>query len=199
MASWDSPAVPAPGAANYAAPLVNFDAIANLPKDYYAGKEMVYKSREMQRQEDQATAFRTGIPKDNTGNPDYLSMANDMLKLGNYSQAAEFQKTGIEMQRMRNGQGISNQYLSPAGAGAAPSGQPTAPARTTSAQDTAPSAPGGQLPTIRQILQARRTSPTINGTRRRPGLDASLASRTMPGSTRTILRFETFLDPRLAF
>jgi len=45
MASWDTPAVPSPGTANYAAPLVNFSAIANLPNDYYAGKEMAYKSR----------------------------------------------------------------------------------------------------------------------------------------------------------
>lgn len=37
MASWDQLVVSSPGSASYAAPLMDFSAIANLPKDYYAG------------------------------------------------------------------------------------------------------------------------------------------------------------------
>src|ERR1700712_2262809 len=123
MASWNSPAVAAPSTANYAAPLVNFDAIANLGKDYYAGKEMAFKGREMQRQEDQPTAFRNGIPKDGAGDPNYSAMSRRMLELGNYPQATTFQNTGIELQRQKNGQTAADRYFSPAGPAA---GQPAA-------------------------------------------------------------------------
>ena len=102
MASWEVPAVAAPGTASYATPLMDFIAIANLPKDYYAGKEMAYKSRELQRQDDQATAFRCGIPRvdPNSSNSllDYGAMSDRMLQLGNYPQADTFLKTDIEMQ-----------------------------------------------------------------------------------------------------
>ena len=153
MASWDSPVVASPNTASYAAPIVDFSAIANLPKDYFAAKEMALKSREMQRLDDQATAFRGGIPKDNGGNPDYSSMATDMLKLGNYSQAAEFQKTGIELQRMRNGQTISNQYLGPAAPGA--SGQPI-PASPSTLQPTPKTPSVSAAPaTVMSILAAQ--------------------------------------------
>ena len=113
MASWDTPAVAAPSAANYAAPLVNFDAIANLGKDYYAGKEMAFKGREMQRQEDVNTAFRNGIPIDGAGDPNWRAASQKMLELGNYGQAITFQNTANEVQQLRNGQAAADRYLAP--------------------------------------------------------------------------------------
>lgn len=147
MASWDSPAVAAPSAANYAAPLVNFDAIANLGKDYYAGKEMAFKSREMQRQEDQATAFRAGIPKDGAGDPNYSAMSQRMLQLGNYPQAITFQNTGIELQRQKNGQTAADRYFAPVGTRS----DQTAPPQSNGA--TTPAAPKVPV-TVMTILAA---------------------------------------------
>ena len=73
MASWDTLAVAAPSTANYAAPLVNFDEISKLPETYF-------KAKEMKRQDDVATAFRAGIPKDGAADPNYSAMSQRMLK-----------------------------------------------------------------------------------------------------------------------
>jgi hypothetical protein len=146
MASWDSPVVSSPSTASYGAPLVNFDELGKLPETYL-------KMKEMKRQDDVANAFRAGIPKDASGNFDYPSMAETMLKLGNYPEATTLQNTGIEMQRMRNGQKINDQYFTPT-SGAAGPGQPaptsTAPG-TRSQQPPAATAP----PTVMTILNAQ--------------------------------------------
>jgi hypothetical protein len=158
MASWDTPTVVAPGTASYAAPLIDFSAIANLPKDYYAGKEMAYKSHEMQRQEDQATAFRAGIPRVDPNNPnsapDYNAMSERMLQLGNYLEATTLQNTGIEMQRMRNGQKINDQYFTPTNGAAGP-GQPAIAPAVRSQQPSAAPTAGAAPPTVMTVLAAQ--------------------------------------------
>jgi hypothetical protein len=151
MASWDSPVVSAPGTANYATPLVNFDAIANLPRDYFASKELALKSREMQRQEDQATAFRGGIPRVDPNNPnsapDYSAMSERMLQLGNFPQAVTFQNTGIELQRMKNGASLGG-LVGPGSGSSAPTAPDTAPSAALPRQNapSGPAAAGGDQP-----------------------------------------------------
>lgn len=84
MASWDSPVVSAPGTASYAAPLVNFDAIANAPKTYYAGQQMA-------RDEEKANLFRNGIPRvggGDTGPIDVDKVMTNMVRVGGYEYAA---------------------------------------------------------------------------------------------------------------
>lgn len=83
-------------------------------------------------------------------------MSETMLKLGNYPEATALQNTGIEMQRMRNGQRISDQYFS---AAKATSGQPATSAAPASAPpQSSAAAPGSpsRLPTIREILAANK-------------------------------------------
>lgn len=120
MASWDTPAVAAPSAANYAAPLVNFDEISKLPETYF-------KAKDMKRQDDVATAFRDGIPKDGAGDPNYSAMSQRMLQLGNYPQAVTFENTGIEPQRMKNGAKLDG-LIGPGSGGDASVPAPNAPA-----------------------------------------------------------------------
>jgi hypothetical protein len=157
MASWDTPAVPSPTAKDYAAPLVNFDAIANLPKNYFDGKTMAFQSREMQRHEDVATAFRGGIPRVDPNNPnsapDYSAMSERMLQLGNFPEATTLQNTGIEMQRLRNGQKINDQYFTPT-SGASGPGQPAPTSTVPIARSQQPAAPTPP-PTVMTILAAQ--------------------------------------------
>jgi hypothetical protein len=139
MASWDTPAVAAPSAANYAAPLVNFDEISKLPETYF-------KAKEMKRQDDVATAFRAGIPKDGAGDPNYSAMSQRMLQLGNYPQAVTFENTGIELQRMKNGAKLDG-LIGPGSSSGGDASVPAAPSAPASPpRQAAPATTGGDRP-----------------------------------------------------
>jgi hypothetical protein len=79
MASWDTPAVAAPSAANYAAPLVDFSKI-NPVDDYFKGRQEV-------REEDKANLFRNGIPKDAGGNIDIPAITDRAARVGGIDYA----------------------------------------------------------------------------------------------------------------
>jgi hypothetical protein len=75
MAQFDT-GVAVPGGGSFAVPQLNFQPLADISKNYYAGQ---------QAQDELATrrAFRNGIPTDpNTGYPDYTSMANTLARTG---------------------------------------------------------------------------------------------------------------------
>jgi hypothetical protein len=126
-----------------------------LPEDYY-------KAAEMARAQAKANAFRDGIPhigdvpgrpSDPNAPPDYSAMSQKMLQLGDYPTAASLQSTSIEMQRMRNGQRIADQYFAPAGGGSAPSAV-APPSSVASGNPRAPPLPA-KLPAIREVLMAQ--------------------------------------------
>lgn len=150
MASWDFPAVAAPPTSAYGPPVVNFAPIANLVNDYYKGQQE-------RRTEDQATAFRNGIPKDASGTPDYGAMSQKMLQLGDYPVASQLQQTGIQLQQMRNAGGLGS-LIGPQGAGApgataSPAGSSVAPVQPVGG-GPAPT-PQGQPATVMTILAAQ--------------------------------------------
>ena len=85
----------------YGPPNVNFSGLGNLLQDFVKG-------RQEGREEDQATAFRNGIPmvKDangnDTSNPNYNAMYQRLIQLGAYDKAASLASNGIQLQQYSN-------------------------------------------------------------------------------------------------
>jgi hypothetical protein len=131
VASWDTPVVQAPSTASYAAPLVNFDDIRNAPKTYYAGQQMA-------RDQEKATLFRNGIPKDANGNIDVSAMTDKMARAG----GAEYAMPLINMQmQSQMGQQAASAIVGPQGQPApaqAVPGAPSAPPTSIAAKPLAP-------------------------------------------------------------
>jgi hypothetical protein len=110
-----------PQTKDYGPPALDFSNFTNAISKFYEG-------RKEGREEDQARAFRNGIPTDDgtpKGNPDYGAMSRKMLELGNYPEAASLQQTGIQMQQLRNAGNLGG-LIGPGSAAAAPGGAPGA-------------------------------------------------------------------------
>lgn len=163
MASWDTPVVSAPKTSDYAAPLVNFDAIAKAPETYYKGQQMA-------RDEQKATIFRNGIPKDANGNIDVPTVTEQMAKIGGYEYAAPLINMQIQGQQARAAQGAMDRADAAASGGVPPQSatvvQPASPqlraatpaASVPQVQSGAPqSAPpsGPQQTTVMSVLAAQ--------------------------------------------
>ena len=112
MASWDTPVVQAPSTASYAAPVVNFPQMANQLQD------LVIKGRAEERTEDKANAFRNGIPRDSSGNPDFNKITDTAARTGGIDYAMPL----LTLQAQREAGQIGANAISPQGG---PQGQPT--------------------------------------------------------------------------
>lgn len=137
MASWDYPAVSSPTTASYAPPQVDFSKISNLLQDYYKGADM-------QRQEEKATAFRNGIPKDASGNIDVGAVTERLAKIN-----PDYAMPLINMQmQSQMGQQAASAITGPGGAapqsGAQPA--PAAPASVPAPRSTPVAAVSGDQP-----------------------------------------------------
>jgi hypothetical protein len=100
MAAYDNVAMPgAPQAPSYAAPLLDFSPIGNLPKDFYEGAEQK-RAYDLQR------AFQNGIPRDANGNIDYSGMADTLARKGGIDQAIGIANTGAQLQASNNFSGM---------------------------------------------------------------------------------------------
>src|SRR5665213_487675 len=90
-----------PPTSAYGPPKVDFSGLGNLLQDFVKG-------RQEGRAEDQATAFRNGIPmvKDaqgnDTSNPNYNAMYQRLIQLGAYDKAAQLASNGIQLQQYSN-------------------------------------------------------------------------------------------------
>lgn len=82
--------IQAPTTANYAAPQVDFSSLSNLVGDYVKGKQMA-------REEQKATLFRNGIPKDPSGNIDFNEVTDRAAKVGGIDYAMPL--LNLQMQR----------------------------------------------------------------------------------------------------
>jgi len=142
MASWDTPAVAAPSAANYAAPLVDFSKI-NPVDDYYKGRQEV-------REEDKANLFRNGIPKDAGGNIDVGTITDKLARI-NPDYAMPLINMQIQGQMGRDAANAIN------GASGATTPQAPAPQRAPgSGPVQPPAAPAAAAqPTVMTILSAQ--------------------------------------------
>jgi hypothetical protein len=172
VASWDTPVVNAPTTANYAAPVQDFSGIANLLQDFTKG-------RQMGREEDKARAFRNGIPRDSTGEPDFNKISDTAAKVGGIDYALPL--LNLQVQRdagagnaaaVANAQGVAMgqpaQPAAPVQPAARPAAQPRqapAVAPDNSGQDTirsmATEAAGGNdaMPTIGSAARTLRINP----------------------------------------
>lgn len=152
MASWDYPSVAAPTTANYAAPLVDFSKIANLPKDYYAGKEMA-------RQDEKATAFRNGIPRvDNDPNgPIDVNAVTDKLARINPDYAMPLINMQLQGQQ---GQTAANAIMGGQG-GPGPTAQPTAQPGTPAAAPQRVAAPAASPASLSPAAPGDNSQDTI--------------------------------------
>src|ERR1700719_601244 len=85
----------------YGPPKIDFSPLAN-------GLETYVKGKQLSREEDQANAFRNGIPmvKDANGNdtskPNYDAMYQRLIELGAYDKAASLASNGIQLQQYSN-------------------------------------------------------------------------------------------------
>jgi len=90
-----------PPTSAYGPPKVDFSDLGNLLQDFVKG-------RQEGRAEDQATAFRNGIPmvKDangnDTSNPNYNAMYQRLIQLGAYDKAGTLASNGIQLQQYSN-------------------------------------------------------------------------------------------------
>lgn len=124
-----------PGGASFQIPKIDFSQLANLPDDYFAGTQM-------KRQLDLQGAFKDGLPKDASGNIDYMAAANKLYSLGDTQGAGAMMQTALGMQ----GMGLANNFnkMLMGGAGAAPAAagpQAPAPAPASAASNPAPAGP----------------------------------------------------------
>lgn len=124
-----------PGAASYAAPLLDFSPLGNLEKSWMQGTQD-RRTREIQ------TAYRNGIPKVPEGQPgagqnDYKAMTEKMLQLGAYPEAGQISSIGIGQQRLDAA--MNDPILGSRSPQAAPGAQP-APVPPSAP----PSAPAGR-------------------------------------------------------
>lgn len=144
MASWDSPVVNAPTTANYAPPVQDFSGFANLLQDFVKG-------RQAGREEEKATLFRNGIPKDASGNIDVGTVTDKLARI-NPDYAMPLINTQIAGQQ---GQAAANAIMGgqPSTAAGPP---PQAPARApaVSSGPAPASAPQAQS-TVMSILAAQ--------------------------------------------
>ena len=151
MASWDTPAVAAPTAANYAPPVVNFDSIGNLLQDFVKG-------RQAGREEEKANAFRNGIPRDASGDPDFNKITDTAARIGGIDYAMPILKLQTDRQAAQIGaNAISPQAGQPAPA-AAPTSQPApnaAPSQRTAVSSSPAATSSGQPSTVMTILAAQ--------------------------------------------
>lgn len=161
MASWDTPAVPSPTTANYAAPLVDFSKIANLPKDYYAAQEI-------KRQDEKATVFRNGIPRvgDSPNGPNDPNAPIDVNavtdKLARINPDYAMPLINLQMQGQQ-GAAAADAIRNPSGAPSPQASQPQpygtpapSPRATTPVPGSvASSAPSAAQPTVMTILAAQ--------------------------------------------
>lgn len=175
MASWDTPAVAAPPTSAYGAPLVDFNKLADLPKDYYAGKEM-------QRQDEKANLFRNGIPKDAAGNIDVGTITDKLARINpDYAMPL----INLQMQGQQ-GQIAANAIMGGQG------GQPGAPGQPSSAllpQARQPNA-GPSQPTGAPAPAAQPTGDGGQDTIRSLATEFSGGNDAMPaiGSAARVLR-----------
>lgn len=76
MADQFATGVAVPGGASFQPPAMDFSALNNIPKNYFAGQQL-------QQQQAERQVFRNGIPKDpGTGQPDYGQMADMLARSG---------------------------------------------------------------------------------------------------------------------
>lgn len=93
MAAYDNISLgSAPGAGSYAAPLVNFGALSELPAAYQQGNQDA-RTRALQG------AFREGLPRDAQGNLDIGKMSETLAKLGGADAAMPLINLGIQQQQ----------------------------------------------------------------------------------------------------
>lgn len=93
MAAYDNISLGnAPGAPNYAAPLINFGALSELPAAYQQGTQDA-RTRALQG------AFREGLPRDAQGNLDIGKMSETLAKLGGADAAMPLINLGIQQQQ----------------------------------------------------------------------------------------------------
>jgi hypothetical protein len=142
MASWDTPAVAAPSAANYAAPLVDFSKI-NPVDDYFKGRQEV-------REDQKATAFRNGIPRDSNGDPDFNKITDTAARTGGIDYALPLLKLQADRQIGQQASAAINGSAPPQGA------QPSMSRPSGSGPVQPPAAPAAAAqPTVMTILSAQ--------------------------------------------
>jgi hypothetical protein len=117
----------------YGPPKLDFSPLAN-------GLDTYVKGAQQGRAEGAATAFRNGIPKDNSGKTDYPAMYQKMLQLGAYDDAAKLASSGIQLEQYSN----SNNLPAPPGGAPIAAPQPAMPAPQRGA--AGPAANSGDRP-----------------------------------------------------
>lgn len=121
----------APGAASYAAPLLNFQPLADIGKSYYEGTQ---EKNTLDKQQ----LFRNGIPRDPAGNLDLPKITDMVAKTGGYEGVAPLITQQMQLQA---GDRLANAGGPPEG------GQPQGPQPTARAPG-ATSAPMPGQPTL---------------------------------------------------
>jgi len=131
----------APGAASYAAPLLNFGTVGSLPQDFQQGQQY-------QRERALQTAFKDGLPRLPDGSIDIRSMSDTLARLGGAQTAMPLVQTQMQMDAARQMSDAANGQP-PGMPPATPQAQPAAagPANITG------KAPGDTAaPTLRTMV-----------------------------------------------
>lgn len=100
MAAYDSVGMPgSPTPVSYAAPLVDFSPLGDIPKTYYQGQEE-------QRKLGLNKAFSEGLPRTASGDVDYSGMADTLAKKGGIDEAMKVATLGAQLEQGRQVSGI---------------------------------------------------------------------------------------------
>lgn len=150
----DFSVVDPPRGLSYAAPLIDFGFLGNLPDQYRKGQSQALAIQDQQRQADVANAFKDGqLPLDPaTGLPDYGKIMQVLASKGGIDAITRLAPSAND-QAMLRAAGQTSPLLSPGGgSSAAPQGgaSPPAPAAPASIPVPPATATAGYTPTADQ-------------------------------------------------
>lgn len=146
----------APGAVSYAAPLLDFSPISQIPDAYFKGQQ---NQRTLALQ----NAFKEGLPRDQSGQLDINAMADKLARIGGADAAQSLLPQLIQQQTGQQNANIIQ------GGSPAPNGSFQPPAAATSqpgvqSRPLAPSSNEATNPTtLANVVQSQISDPNVAG------------------------------------
>jgi hypothetical protein len=131
MPAWDNAQLPAPP--SLVVPKADFSALGDLGQAYYQGQQL-------QRQQAIQTAFKEGLPKDASGQPDYKAAAQKLFQLGDYAGGTNLLKLEYGLRDTPTQPSIFDPGVAP---GSQPAARPSMQPQPVAAEPPGPQAPQG--------------------------------------------------------